>query len=104
MLLPGVSVLVARAAAVFIEELELIEQSGCDVDVAALWAALEEVAPRAALSSAATVVVSLVPEDDGTAESALRGAPALRYNTVKPFLSLLGESKALGAATGGMRA
>ncbi len=103
MLLPGVSVLVARAAAVFIEELELIEQSGCDVDVAALWAALEEVAPRAALSSAATVVVSLVPEDDGTAESALRGAPALRYNAVKPFLSLLGESKALGAATGGMR-
>ncbi|MGW5214808.1 transposase [Streptomyces sp. NPDC004051] len=45
--------LVARAAAVFIEELELIEQTGCDVDVAALWAALEEVAPRAALSSAA---------------------------------------------------
>ncbi|WTZ55387.1 hypothetical protein OG204_01170 [Streptomyces sp. NBC_01387] len=52
---------------------------------------------------AATVVVSLVPEDDGTAESALRGALALRYNTVKPFLSLLGESRALGAATGGMR-
>nr|WP_208766198.1 hypothetical protein [Streptomyces capillispiralis] len=66
--------LVARAAAVFIEELELIEQSGCDVDVAALWAALEEVAPRAALSSAAATVVSLVPEDDDTAEAALRGA------------------------------
>ncbi len=95
--------LVARAAAVFIEELELIEQSGCDVDVAALWGALEEVAPRAALSSAATVVVSLVPEDDGTAEAALRGALALRYNTVKPFLSLLGEASALGAATGGAR-
>nr|WP_217254098.1 hypothetical protein [Streptomyces sp. AC602_WCS936] len=47
--------------------------------------------------------MSLVPEDDGTAESALRGALALRYNTVKPFLSLLGESKALGAATGGAR-
>ncbi|WP_407938859.1 hypothetical protein [Micromonospora rubida] len=28
--------LVARAAAVFIEELELIEQTGCDVDVSAL--------------------------------------------------------------------
>jgi TnpA family transposase len=95
--------LVARAATVFIEELELIEQSGCDVDVAALWVALEEVAPRAALSSAATVVVNLVPEDDGTAESALRGALALRYNTVKPFLALLGENSALGAATGGAR-
>ncbi|MFI5809075.1 Tn3 family transposase [Streptomyces sp. NPDC051561] len=95
--------LVARAAAVFIEELELIEQTGCDVDVAALWAALEEVAPRAALSSAASVVVSLVPEDDNTAQTALRSALALRYNTVKPFLSLLGESKALDAAPAGRR-
>jgi len=86
--------LVAMAATVFIEELELIEQTGCDVDVAALWAALEEVAPRAALSSAASVVVSLVPEGDDTAETALRSALALRHNTVKPFLSLLGESKA----------
>lgn len=90
-------------ATVFIEELELIEQTGCDVDVAALWAALEEVAPRAALSSAAVTVVSLVPEGDDTAETALRGALALRYNTVKPFLSLLGESKALDAAPSGRR-
>lgn len=95
--------IVARAAKVFIEELELVEETGSDVDVAALWAALEEVAPRAVMSSAAAVVVSLVPEDDDSAESALRGALALRYNTVKPFLSLLGESKALGAATGGTR-
>jgi TnpA family transposase len=95
--------LVARAAAVFIGELELIEQTGCDVDVAALWAALEGVAPRAALSSAASVVVSLVPDDDNAAETALRSALALRYNTVKPFLSLLGESKALDAAPGGRR-
>nr|WP_217505618.1 hypothetical protein [Streptomyces lunaelactis] len=49
------------------------------------------------------MVVSLVAEDDSTAETALRGALALRYNTVKPFLSLLGEPKALDAATGGMR-
>nr|WP_234375755.1 DUF4158 domain-containing protein [Streptomyces sp. CB01373] len=89
----------ARVSKVVIEELELIEETGCDVDVAAL----EEVAPRAALSSAAATVVSLVPEDDDTAETALRGALALRYNTVKPFLSLLGETSALGAATGGMR-
>lgn len=95
--------MVARAAAVFIEELELIEQTGCDVDVAALWAALEEVAPRAALSSAAVTVVSLVPEGDDTAETTLRSALALRYNTIKPFLSLLGESKALDAAPGGRR-
>jgi hypothetical protein len=49
------------------------------------------------------MVVSPVPEDDNTAETALRGALALRYNSVKPFLSLLGETPALGAATGGMR-
>jgi TnpA family transposase len=84
-------------------ELELIEQTGCDVDVGALWRALEEVAPRAALSSAAVTVVSLVPEGDDTAETALRSTLALRYNTVKPFLSLLGESKALDAAPGGRR-
>lgn len=93
----------ARVSKVVIEELELIEQTGCDVDVAALWRALEEVAPRAALSSAAATVVSLVPEDDDSAETALRGALALRYNTVKPFLPLLGESKALDAAPGGRR-
>lgn len=93
----------ARVSKVVIEELELIEQTGCDVDVAALWRALEEVAPRAALSSAAATVVSLVPEDDDTTETALRGALALRYNTVKPFLSLLGESKSLDAAPGGRR-
>nr|WP_281157330.1 hypothetical protein [Streptomyces sp. HYC2] len=95
--------LVARASKVFIEELELVEEAGCDVDVAALWRALEEVAPRAALSSAAAAVVSLVPEDDESAEIAMRGALALRYNTVKPFLSLLGETSMLGAATGGDR-
>ncbi|WP_328841359.1 hypothetical protein [Streptomyces europaeiscabiei] len=95
--------LVARAAKVFLEELELIEETGCDVDVQALGRALEEVVPRAELSSAATVVVSLVPEDGNTAETALRSALALRYNTVEPFLSLLGESKALDAATGGKR-
>ncbi|WNF01279.1 hypothetical protein PS467_41045 [Streptomyces luomodiensis] len=71
--------------------------------MAALWRALEEVAPQAALSSAAATVVSLVPEDDDTAETALRGALVLRYNTVKPFLSLLGESKALDAVPGGSR-
>ncbi len=93
----------ARVSKVVIEELELIEERGCNVDVAALWRALEEVAPRATLSSEAATVVSLVPEDDDTAETALRGALALRYNTVKRFLSLLGETSALGAATGGMR-
>lgn len=44
-----------------------------------------------------------MPEDDGSAEAAMREKLALRYNTVRPFLSLLGESNALGAAQGGKR-
>lgn len=93
----------AKASKVFIEELELIEETGADVDVSALWAALEEVAPRAALSSAAALVVTLVPEDDGSAESAMREALANRYNTVRPFLSLLGDTKMLNADPEGKR-
>nr|WP_174887307.1 hypothetical protein [Streptomyces antimycoticus] len=44
-----------------------------------------------------------MPEDDVTAETALRGALAPRYNTVRQFLSLVGESKALDAEPGGRR-
>ncbi|MDT0454018.1 Tn3 family transposase [Streptomyces sp. DSM 40473] len=33
----------------------------------------------------------------------MRNTLALRYNTVKPFLALLGETSELGAATGGKR-
>jgi hypothetical protein len=78
----------AKASKVFIEKLELVEETGCDVDLPALWRALEEVAPRAAISGAAATVVSLVPEDDHSAEIATRGALALRFNTAKPFLAL----------------
>nr|WP_199818645.1 hypothetical protein [Streptomyces leeuwenhoekii] len=93
----------ARAAKVLFEELELVESHGTDLDAAALWRAVEEVAPRAVVMSAATMVVSLVPEDEDSAAVAMRAALATRYNTVRPFLSLLGESKALDAASGGAR-
>nr|WP_190194641.1 hypothetical protein [Streptomyces minutiscleroticus] len=84
----------ARAAKVLLQE--LVEEHGADLEVAALWAALEGVAPRAA-------VVSLVPKDEveGSAEVAIRVALATRYATVRPSLSLLGESKALDAASAG---
>lgn len=42
-------------------------------------------------------------EDDGSVEAAMREKLALRYNTVRPFRSLLGESDALGAAPAGRR-
>ncbi|HEY3502767.1 MAG TPA: hypothetical protein VGN37_08320 [Actinocatenispora sp.] len=93
----------ARAAKVLFEELELVEEHGTDLDVAALWAAVEEVAPRAAVTSAAATVVTLVPEDENTADVAMQAALATRYATVRPFLALLGESKALDAASAGKR-
>jgi hypothetical protein len=52
---------VARAAKVLFEELELVETHGADLDTAALWAAIEEVAPRETVMTAAALVVSLVP-------------------------------------------
>nr|WP_242641031.1 hypothetical protein [Streptomyces kasugaensis] len=64
---------------------------------------MEEVAPRAAVLTAAATVVSLVPEDESSAEVAMRAALANRYATVRPFLSLLGEPKALDAASAGRR-
>nr|WP_030125611.1 MULTISPECIES: hypothetical protein [Streptomyces] len=48
---------------------------------------MEEVAPRAAVMSAAAMVVSLVPEDEYSAAVAMRAALATRYNTVRPFLA-----------------
>nr|WP_143588558.1 hypothetical protein [Streptomyces albovinaceus] len=56
--------------------------------MAALWAAVEEAAPRAAVMSAAA---TLVPEDENSAEVAMRAALANRYDTERPFLALLGE-------------
>ncbi|MCG5121578.1 Tn3 family transposase [Streptomyces sp. T7(2022)] len=93
----------ARAAKVLFEELELVEEREADLDVAALWAAVEEVAPRTAVMTAAATVVSLVPEDENSAEVTMRAALANRYATVRPFLALLGESKALDAASAGKR-
>nr|WP_246108868.1 hypothetical protein [Streptomyces sedi] len=95
----------ARAAKVLLQELELelVEEQETDLDVAALWAAVEEVAPRAAVMSAAATVVTLVPEDENSAEVAMRAALANRHATVRPFLALLGESKALDAASAGKR-
>lgn len=95
--------LLAKASKILTEELDLVAEHGADLDVAALWAAVEETVPRTAVSSAVAMVEALVPEDDGSAESAMREKLALRYNTVRPFLSLLGESDALGAAPAGWR-
>jgi len=93
----------ARASRILVRELERAEQSKKALDVSAMWTAIGAVASREAVNAAVSLVEQLVPEDDGTAEAAMRAQLALRYNTVRPFLTLLGESSALGAAEGGRR-
>ncbi|WP_439650355.1 hypothetical protein [Microtetraspora malaysiensis] len=95
--------ILAKASKILTEELDLVAEAGTDLDVGALWAAVEEAMPRTAVAGAVATVESLVPEDDGSAEAAMREKLALRYNTVRLFLSLLGESDALGAAPAGRR-
>jgi TnpA family transposase len=95
--------ILAKASKILTEELDLVAEAGTDLDVGALWAAVEEAVPRTAVAGAVATVEALVPEDDGSAEAAMREKLALRYNTVRPFLSLLGESDALGAALAGRR-
>lgn len=95
--------ILAKASKILTEELDLVAEHEADLDVAALWAAVEEAVSRTAVASAVATVEVLVPEDDGSAEAAMREKLGLRYNTVRPFLSLLGESEALNAAPAGRR-
>ncbi|MGW4965620.1 hypothetical protein ACWEPL_51080 [Nonomuraea sp. NPDC004186] len=59
--------------------------------------------PRSEVEAAARLLDELLPPGDDEAEAEMRRQLAGRYNTVRPFLSLLGESSALGAASGGRR-
>jgi TnpA family transposase len=95
--------MLARASRVLFTELESLEKRQATLDPTAVWAAIEKVASRAAVTSALNTVEELVPQDEGAAETALRTALGARYNTVRPFLRLLGESGALAAAPGGRR-
>lgn len=88
-----------RVSAVLVRLLDEGAESGVALDPPLVWSVLEEVAPREQVTAAMATVEKLVPEDDGSAEIALRMAG--RYNTVRPFLTLLGESPALAAAQGG---
>lgn len=95
--------ILAKASKILTEELDLVAEADADQDVATLWAAVEEAVPRTAVAGAVATVEALVPDDDGSAEAAMREKLALRYNTVRPFLSLPGESDALDAAPAGRR-
>ncbi|MER5321695.1 DUF4158 domain-containing protein [Streptosporangium roseum] len=97
--------LLSRAGRVLVEQLDLVAEAGADLDPAALWTAVtaEAGASKEQVLAALEQVDELVPDDDGAAEAALRSALVDKYNTVRPFLKLLGESKALGAAAGGRK-
>ncbi|GAA4233059.1 hypothetical protein GCM10023075_48480 [Streptosporangium album] len=86
------------------EQLDLVVESGADLDPGAMWRALEtEVGPREEVMAASVLLGELIGPADEEAEAEMRRLLATRYNTVRPFLSLLGESPALGAASGGKR-
>lgn len=71
------------------------------VDVSAVWEAVERIAPREQLAGAMSTVEELVPDDEVGAEAAMRVALAERYRTVRPFVVLLAETLPLQAAAGG---
>lgn len=62
-----------------------------------------EVGPRAEVEAAVRLLDELLPPGDDEAEAEMRRQLTGRYSTVRSFLSLLGESSALGAASGGRR-
>jgi len=94
---------VARAGHALLDVLAAAAEGHDPVDVGTLWAAVETIAPRAVVLDAIAAVEELVPEEDGAADTAMRVELAGRYNTVRPFLTLLGGSTALRAAPGGER-
>jgi len=94
---------VTRASRLLLRLLAEADAAGQSLDPPLVWTMLDDVAPRETIVAAMSMVDKLVPADDGSAEVALRTALAGRYNTVRPFLVLLGESPALAAAQGGKR-
>jgi len=86
---------VASAGRILTDALAAAERTGKPLRPAAVWAAVEKVkkkTTREAVLDAIAVVEELVPDDDGSAEAAMRVALSGRYATARPFLALLGES------------
>lgn len=76
--------------------LDAAAAAGRGLDAAAAWAAVEKVASREQVTGAVAVVDELVPDDDGSAEAALRAALTDRYRTVRPFVP--GDTTAMTTA------
>ena len=82
--------------------LEVLDDGGAWLDVAAAWSAVERVAPREEVLGAVAVVEELVP-DNVAEDAAMREALTARYGVVRPFLELLAEAVPLAAAPAGQK-
>lgn len=71
------------------------------LDVTVVWGSLDRLASREQILDAVTTVTELVPDDDGSAETAMRVALAEKYRTVRPFLALLAGTGSLAASPAG---
>ncbi|MEV6057935.1 hypothetical protein [Streptomyces sp. NPDC052107] len=96
--------ILAKASKILAEELDLVAESETDLDVAALWAAVEEAVPRTVVAGAVATVEALVPEEDGSAEAAMREKLAQRAMAGVTPQDLVGRLAARGVlCTGGPR-
>jgi TnpA family transposase len=80
--------------------LRILDESGEQVDVVAVWAALEQVAARDRILDAVAKVDELVPDETG-ADGAMREQMTHRFRTVAPFLQLLATTIPWGATAAG---
>ena len=105
------SAVVAAAAAVLLETLEQAEADQADqaddacaaavmVDVAGMWAAVEQVVDREQLAAAVDTIGELAPAEDDD-DGAWRAELVKRFAVVRPFLPLLAEVLPLAATDAG---
>lgn len=80
--------------------LRVLGESNEQIDVAAAWAELEQVAARDRIAEAVAKVDELVPDESG-ADGAMREQMARRFRTVAPFLRMLSTTIPWGATAAG---
>jgi hypothetical protein len=69
--------------------MDLVTESGADLDAGAMWRALETgIGSREEVMAASVLLGELIGPADEEAEAEMRRLLATRYNTVRPFLFL----------------
>ncbi len=86
-----------------IQILDTATATGTAISSESLWEAIKRAAARDQIANALATVGELVPDDDGSADAAMRVELGERYRTVRPFLPILSQSLSLAAAPGGAR-